>query len=62
VLDLEPHHEEWVRDKLGDLWLGFSEDRLREMFSSAALQDIDYEALPRQRGEVFQINVTSGRK
>ncbi len=62
VLDLEPHHEEWVREKLGDLWLGFSEDRLRELFDGAGLRDIDYEALPRQRGEVFQINVTSGRK
>ncbi len=62
VLDLEPHHQEWVRDKLGDIWLGFSGERLIEIFEGAGLTNIDYEALPKRRGEVFQINVTSGRK
>ena len=26
MLDLRPHDETWVREKLGDRWLGFSDD------------------------------------
>ena len=28
ILDLRPHDETWVREKLGDRWFGFSDDQL----------------------------------
>ena len=28
ILDLRPHDETWVREKLGDQWFGFSDDHL----------------------------------
>lgn len=62
ILDLEPHDEEWTRDKLGDLWLGFSERRLRDLVGAAGLTDIDYEALPKHPGEEFRINITTATK
>ena len=62
VLDLEPHDEEWVREKLGDLWLGFSAARLREMFEHAGLVGVEHEVVPRARGETFGIHITRGRK
>jgi ArsR family transcriptional regulator len=62
VLDLEPHGEEWVREKLGDQWLGFDRWRLHEMLTAAGFGEIDYETLPHRRGEPFQINLTSARR
>ncbi|MGH9382799.1 MAG: ArsR/SmtB family transcription factor [Vicinamibacterales bacterium] len=35
LLDLKAHEETWVRDKLGDQWLGFSEDHLRRLLDRA---------------------------
>ena len=32
ILDLRPHEETWVRDKLGDRWFGFSDDQLAEIY------------------------------
>ena len=29
ILDLRAHDETWVREKLGDRWLGFSDEHLR---------------------------------
>src|SRR5438477_4957389 len=37
VLDLRAHQEEWVRRKLGDRRLGFSDDELRSLLTSAGL-------------------------
>ena len=39
VLDLREHHEEWVRAKLGDRRLGFSDDELRNMLADAGLRE-----------------------
>ena len=62
ILDLEPHREEWVRDELGDLHLGLSRDELSGWCAHAGLADLRSEALPRTRGERFQVNVTSARR
>ena len=39
VLDLREHREEWVRTKLGDRRLGFSDDELKTMLADAGLRD-----------------------
>jgi ArsR family transcriptional regulator len=33
ILDLFSHDQEWVREKLGDTWLGFSSEQLQEWLS-----------------------------
>lgn len=40
VLDLLHHEQEWVRDRLGDLWLGFDPATLRGWLSAAGLSGV----------------------
>ena len=40
VLDLREHGETWVRERLGDRWLGFSDDALRRLLADAGLADV----------------------
>lgn len=40
VLDLREHAEGWTRERLGDRWLGFAEETLREMMIAAGLRDV----------------------
>lgn len=37
LLDLLAHDQEWVKEKLGDFWLGFESERLAEWIESAKL-------------------------
>ncbi|MGL1937302.1 MAG: metalloregulator ArsR/SmtB family transcription factor [Fibrobacterales bacterium] len=43
ILDLMSHDQEWVHDKMGDLWLGFETDRLKEWLidSNAFIKTIE---------------------
>ncbi len=43
ILDLMSHDQEWVHDQLGDLWLGFDVDRLKEWLieSNAFIKSIE---------------------
>ncbi len=40
VLDLMAHAEEWTKERLGDRWLGFDADALREMMTDAGLVEV----------------------
>jgi SAM-dependent methyltransferase len=40
ILDLLEHSEGWVRDRLGDHWLGFSDSTLTALLEGAAMTDI----------------------
>ena len=40
ILDLREHDQDWVRDRLGDRWLGFSETELRKLLASAGFEQI----------------------
>ncbi len=62
VIDLKEHREEWVRKRLGDLWLGFTERRLRQMMRSAGFVDLDSEIGARRRGDPFKVVIAKGRK
>ncbi len=37
ILDLRPHDETWVREKLGDRWFGFSDEHLSGLLTRAGL-------------------------
>ncbi len=40
IIDLQRHHEEWLREELADQWLGFEEDDLQRWFQKAGLKHL----------------------
>jgi SAM-dependent methyltransferase len=62
VLDLRAHEEKWVRDRLGDRWLGFSDDAMAKLLESAGLTGIRVNVGARRTGDPFTVIVASGLK
>jgi ArsR family transcriptional regulator len=62
ILDLRQHSEGWVRDQLGDRWLGFSDDQLGTLLQEAGLTDVKVTVGARRTGDAFTVLVGSGRK
>ena len=62
VLDLREHTESWVRDRLGDRWLGFSASALRTLLSHAGLTDVKLTVGARRSGDPFTVLIASGMK
>ncbi|MEO7272269.1 MAG: metalloregulator ArsR/SmtB family transcription factor [Vicinamibacterales bacterium] len=62
ILDLREHQEAWVRDRLGDRWLGFSDARLTALLDGAGFTDIDVGVGARRSGEAFTVLVASATK
>jgi ArsR family transcriptional regulator len=62
VLDLREHAEEWVRAKLGDRALGFSEEGLRRLLVGAGLADVRVGVGARKAGDPFTVLIASGVK
>ena len=62
LLDLREHHETWVRERLGDRWTGFSEEKLRQLLSAAGLEEIKVTIGARRTGDPFTVLIASGAK
>ena len=62
VLDLSEHDQTWVRERLGDRWLGFSRDRLAALLRGAGLVDVKVTVGARRSGDPFSVLIASGRK
>lgn len=62
VLDLRAHDQEWVRSRLGDQWLGFSDERLDSLLCQAGLVEVRVGVGARLKGDPFTVLVASGRK
>ncbi len=62
VLDLRPHDQAWVKDRLGDQWLGFRDDQLTRLLETAGLRDIRTRVGARRAGGPFTVIIASGRK
>jgi ArsR family transcriptional regulator len=62
VLDLRQHDEQWVKDRLGDRWLGFSDDGLARLLKEAGLTDMRVNVGARRTGDPFTVIVASGMK
>ncbi|HEX4347713.1 MAG TPA: metalloregulator ArsR/SmtB family transcription factor [Vicinamibacterales bacterium] len=62
VLDLREHDEEWVRSKLGDRALGFTDESLRRMLIDAGLKDVRVAVGARKSGDPFTVLIASGVK
>jgi len=62
VLDLREHTEGWVRERLGDRWLGFSPAALKANLSGAGLTDVKVTVGARRSGDPFTVLIASGAK
>jgi ArsR family transcriptional regulator len=62
VLDLREHAETWVRQRLGDRWLGFTPEALTTLLTAAELTDIKVTVGARRSGDPFTVLIASGTK
>jgi ArsR family transcriptional regulator len=62
VLDLRNHDERWVRERLGDRWLGFDDEELRRLLTEAGLADIKVSVGTRRQRDPFTVLIASGVK
>ena len=62
VLDLRRHDEAWVRERLGDKWLGFEDDELRAMLEKAGLSGVRVTVGTRRPRDPFTVLIASGVK
>jgi len=63
VLDLRRHEEGWVRSKLGDKWLGFSDAELRSLLRNAGFDRVTVQVGASARsGDPFTVLVAAGTK
>ncbi|HXT69037.1 MAG TPA: metalloregulator ArsR/SmtB family transcription factor [Vicinamibacterales bacterium] len=62
VLDLREHQEAWVKARLGDKWLGFSEERLHGLLRETGFTKPLVRIGARRTGDPFTVLVASGTK
>jgi SAM-dependent methyltransferase len=62
LLDLRAHQEEWVRVKLGDRRLGFDDEELARMLTTAGLADVKVGVGARKAGDPFTVLIAAGTK
>jgi ArsR family transcriptional regulator len=62
ALELREHEETWVRSKLGDRWLGFSESRLNELLRAAGFTKTVVRVGARRTADPFTVLIASGTK
>jgi hypothetical protein len=62
VLDLRQHDQAWVRDQLGDRWLGFNEQQLDDWLRTAGLDQVRVTVGAHLRGDPFTVLVASGKR
>jgi len=62
VLELRPHDQAWVAERLGDRWLGFADDALEALLGAAGLDRIRVQLGARKAGGPFAVTIASGQK
>ncbi len=62
LLDLAPHGEEWVREKLGHQHLGFRISELSRKVRKAGFREIRSDEMPKGPGQPFRILILTGVK
>jgi len=62
ILDLRPHDETWVRDKLGDRWFGFSDEHLSGLLHRAGFGDVRAQLGARRTNDPFTVLLAIGTK
>ena len=62
ILDLRRHDEQWVRDRLGDTWLGFDDAELKRLMEGAGLTGVKITVGARRARDPFTVLIASGSK
>lgn len=62
VLELMPHREEWVKERLGHVHLGFDPDRLMEDASAAGFTKLKLTPYPKEGAAAFRVFLLTGVK
>lgn len=62
VLDLGQHGEDWVRERLGHNWLGFTADHLASLLNGACLEEVRVQVGARKTADPFTVLIASGVK
>jgi ubiquinone/menaquinone biosynthesis C-methylase UbiE len=62
ILELRRHQETWVRERLGDKWLGFEDDELRALMEDAGLSEVKITVGARRARDPFTVLIASGAK
>lgn len=62
VLDLRQHDQAWVRETLGDRWLGFKDVELKKMMTAAGFSRVQLRVGARKTGDPFTVLVAGGTK
>jgi SAM-dependent methyltransferase len=60
LLDLRRHDETWVRERLGDRWLGFEPDELKRLLEDAGFSDPQVRVGARLPGDPFTVLIACG--
>ena len=62
LLELRGHQEQWVRERLGDKWLGFDDDQLKKLLEDAGLGGVKVTVGARRARDPFTVLIASGTK
>jgi ArsR family transcriptional regulator len=62
VLDLRAHDQAWVRERLGDEQLGFTDEALSGLLKDAGLEQVRVGVGARKTGDPFTVLIASGKK
>src|SRR4051812_42424438 len=62
ILELRRHEEHWVRERLGDTWLGFEDAELARLLKDAGLTGIKVSVGTRRQRDPFTVLIASGVK
>ena len=62
LLELRRHDEQWVRERLGDTWLGFDDDELKRMMEKAGLAGVKVTVGARRQRDPFTVLIASGSR
>lgn len=62
LLELRGHHEQWVRERLGDTWLGFDDAQLEKLLKDAGLTGVRVTVGARRARDPFTVLIASGSK
>ena len=62
LLELRKHDEAWVRDRLGDKWLGFEDDELKRLLEASGLRDVKVTVGARRVRDPFTVLIASGTR
>jgi ArsR family transcriptional regulator len=60
LLDLRKHDQLWVRERLGDRWLGFDDAELVQLMKDAGLSDVQVRTGARLTGDPFTVLIGCG--